>query len=287
MQFFFKIEVYMQGFISIHKPEGMTSFDVVRKIKRVYKTKAGHCGTLDPNATGLLIVAVGSATKALPYMGLETKVYEASLKLGLSTDTGDIWGKVLEERVVKPVNNDQIISVLKSFIGNQKQRVPMVSAKKIDGKKLYEYHRQNIEIETQYTDIEVFEIDLIEVNEDTIKFRAFVSNGTYIRTLCEDIAEKLDNIGTMSSLIRSEVGNFKLEDSIALDEVTEETELQSPKNVIALPKIINSNLEFDIMNGKRIVLDTEFDQVLLDSGTYYAVYKREDNNIFRSVRGLW
>src|SRR5690554_936621 len=103
MQFFFKLEVYMQGFISIHKPEGMTSFDVVRKIKRVYKTKAGHCGTLDPNATGLLIVAVGSATKSLPYMGLETKVYEASLKLGLSTDTGDIWGEVLEKREVKPV----------------------------------------------------------------------------------------------------------------------------------------------------------------------------------------
>lgn len=277
----------MQGFISIHKPEGMTSFDVVRKIKRVYKTKAGHCGTLDPNATGLLIVAVGSATKSLPYMGLETKVYEASLKLGLSTDTGDIWGKVLEKREVKPVSNDQVISVLHSFIGKQKQRVPMVSAKKIDGKKLYEYHRQNIEIETQYTDIEVYEIDLIELSEDTIKFRAFVSNGTYIRTLCEDIAEKLDNIGTMSSLVRSAVGDFKLDNAIALDEVTEETELQSPKDVITLPKIINVDLEFDIMNGKRIVLDTEFDQVLLDSGTYYAVYKREDNNIFRSVRGLW
>lgn len=277
----------MQGFISIHKPEGMTSFDVVRKIKRVYKTKAGHCGTLDPNATGLLIVAVGSATKSLPYMGLETKVYEASLKLGLSTDTGDIWGEVLEKREVKPVSNDQVISVLNSFIGKQKQRVPMVSAKKIDGKKLYEYHRQNIEIETQYTDIEVYEIDLIELSEDTIKFRAFVSNGTYIRTLCEDIAEKLDNIGTMSSLVRSAVGDFKLDNAIALDEVTEETELQSPKDVITLPKIINVDLEFDIMNGKRIVLDTEFDQVLLDSGTYYAVYKREDNNIFRSVRGLW
>lgn len=277
----------MQGFISIHKPEGMTSFDVVRKIKRVYKTKAGHCGTLDPNATGLLIVAVGSATKSLPYMGLETKVYEASLKLGLSTDTGDIWGEVLEKREVKPVNNDQVISVLHSFIGKQKQRVPMVSAKKIDGKKLYEYHRQNIEIETQYTDIEVYEIDLIELSEDTIKFRAFVSNGTYIRSLCEDIAEKLDNIGTMSSLVRSAVGDFKLDNAIALDEVTEETELQSPKDVITLPKIINVDLEFDIMNGKRIVLDTEFDQVLLDSGTYYAVYKREDNNIFRSVRGLW
>ncbi len=277
----------MQGFISIHKPEGMTSFDVVRKIKRVYKTKAGHCGTLDPNATGLLIVAVGSATKSLPYMGLETKVYEASLKLGLSTDTGDIWGEVLEKREVKPVSNDQVISVLHSFIGKQKQRVPMVSAKKIDGKKLYEYHRQNIEIETQYTDIEVYEIDLIELSEDTIKFRAFVSNGTYIRTLCEDIAEKLDNIGTMSSLVRSAVGDFKLDNAIALDEVTEETELQSPKDVITLPKIINVDLEFDIMNGKRIVLDTEFDQVLLDSGTYYAVYKREDNNIFRSVRGLW
>lgn len=277
----------MQGFISIHKPEGMTSFDVVRKIKRVYKTKTGHCGTLDPNATGLLIVAVGSATKSLPYMGLETKVYEASLKLGLSTDTGDIWGEVLEKREVKPVNNDQVISVLHSFIGKQKQRVPMVSAKKIDGKKLYEYHRQNIEIETQYTDIEVYEIDLIELSEDTIKFRAFVSNGTYIRSLCEDIAEKLDNIGTMSSLVRSAVGDFKLDNAIALDEVTEETELQSPKDVITLPKIINVDLEFDIMNGKRIVLDTEFDQVLLDSGTYYAVYKREDNNIFRSVRGLW
>lgn len=277
----------MQGFISIHKPKGMTSFDVVRKIKRVYNTKAGHCGTLDPNATGLLIVAVGLATKALPFMGLETKVYEATLKLGLETDTGDIWGTVVNEKPVIPFTKQNVETVLKSFLGKQTQRVPMVSAKKIDGKKLYEYHRENIAIETQYTDIEVYAIELVAITKDSISFKAFVSNGTYIRTLCEDMAIKLNNIGTMTALVRSEVGKFKLEDAYELEDITINTPLQSVKDVIALPKIVDAALEFDIKNGKRIKLDTPYDQVLLDSGEYFAVYAREEASIFKSIRGLW
>ena len=277
----------MNGFISINKPQNMTSFDVVRNVKRIFKTKAGHCGTLDPNAEGVLVVAVGQATKALQFMQLDTKVYEAGLKLGLKTDTGDVWGETLEKKEIPSFNKDDVHRIFEGLIGKQSQRVPMVSAKKIDGKKLYEYHRQNIEIETQYTDIEIFSLELLNYDTESIQFRALVSTGTYIRTLCEDISEQLGTVGTMSSLIRSQVGEFTIASSIKLEDVNENVELMSVKEAIPLPKLVDATLEFDVKNGKRIELDTKHDTLMIDTGIYYAVYTREVGNTFKSVRGLW
>ena len=278
----------MNGVIAINKKENMTSFDVVRKLQRRLGVKAGHSGTLDPNATGVLVVAINRATKALRFLEIEDKVYTATLKLGIKTDTGDIWGNLLETNDNMPnLDFNQVSDVLKRFIGKQTQRVPMVSAKKVDGKKLYEYHREKIEIETRYTDIEIFEINLNYIKEDEINFTAHVSNGTYMRTVCEDIADALNTIGAMSALNRDAVGNFTVNQAVELDEIDSDIALISVKDIIPLPKISDPTLEFKIKNGHRISLDTEYDRILLDSGEFFAVYDREKENTFKSVRGLW
>lgn len=278
----------MNGIICINKPKGKTSFDVVRYIQRELKVKAGHSGTLDPNATGVLIVAINKATKALQFLGLEDKVYTATLKLGLKTDTGDVWGETIDEAIVPPLDKETVMHILNTFIGKQSQRVPIVSAKKIDGKKLYEYHRQNIEVETQYTDIEIFDIQFIDFKDDEITFTAHVSNGTYIRTLCEDIAQALNTVGTMATLNRDQVGKFTMADCIDLDAVDETVTFIPTKEAISLPVVKDASLAMVLEHGKKIQLDQQIhDTVLIDAGEFYAVYKREQDNLFRSVRGLW
>ena len=278
----------MNGIICINKPKGKTSFDVVRYIQRELKVKAGHSGTLDPNATGVLIVAINKATKALQFLGLEDKVYTATLKLGIKTDTGDVWGETIDEAIVPPLDKETVMHTLNTFIGKQSQRVPIVSAKKIDGKKLYEYHRQNIEVETQYTDIEIFDIQFIDFKDDEITFTAHVSNGTYIRTLCEDIAQALNTVGTMATLNRDQVGKFTMADCIDLDAVDETVTFIPTKEAISLPVVKDASLAMVLEHGKKIQLDQQIhDTVLIDAGEFYAVYKREQDNLFRSVRGLW
>lgn len=278
----------MNGIICINKPKGKTSFDVVRYIQRELKVKAGHSGTLDPNATGVLVVAINKATKALQFLGLEDKVYTATLKLGLKTDTGDVRGETIDEAIVPPLDKETVMHILNTFIGKQSQRVPIVSAKKIDGKKLYEYHRQNIEVETQYTDIEIFDIQFIDFKDDEITFTAHVSNGTYIRTLCEDIAQALNTVGTMATLNRDQVGKFTMADCIDLDAVDETVTFIPTKEAISLPVVKDASLAMVLEHGKKIQLDQQIhDTVLIDAGEFYAVYKREQDNLFRSVRGLW
>ena len=278
----------MNGIICINKPKGKTSFDVVRYIQRELKVKAGHSGTLDPNATGVLIVAINKATKALQFLGLEDKVYTATLKLGIKTDTGDVWGETIDEAIVPSLDKETVMHTLNTFIGKQSQRVPIVSAKKIDGKKLYEYHRQNIEVETQYTDIEIFDIQFIDFKDDEITFTAHVSNGTYIRTLCEDIAQALNTVGTMATLNRDQVGKFTMADCIDLDAVDETVTFIPTKEAISLPVVKDASLAMVLEHGKKIQLDQQIhDTVLIDAGEFYAVYKREQDNLFRIVRGLW
>lgn len=277
----------MNGIVLVNKAKDMTSFDCVRDIRRKYKVKAGHTGTLDPQATGLLIIAINKATKALNFIEAEDKVYEAKCQLGLKTDTGDIWGETIETKAIKNFTKEELLQALNTYTGKQRQRVPMVSAKKIDGKKLYEYHREGIEIETQYTDIEVYSIELLDYDENTISLKAHVSNGTYIRTLIEDIAEALGNLGTMSALNRSEIGRFKQEDAIDITDLPDELKFIPTKDAIVLPKIEMHEIKDKIKNGHKLFLDTEADQVLVDAGEYFAVYERMENNLFRSVRGLW
>ena len=185
----------MDGVLIINKPKGFTSHDVVNVLRKTLNTKKiGHTGTLDPNATGVLPILVGTATKISKYLIEHDKTYIATIKLGEKTDTGDIKGNVIaQDWDFQNMSSEQVEQVLKTFIGKQKQTPPVYSAIKINGKKAYEYARQGQAIELEARDIEIYNIELIKVGDKEITFEVSCSKGTYIRTLCEDIAQKLRN----------------------------------------------------------------------------------------------
>lgn len=213
----------MDGIILINKQKGYTSHDAVNKVKHILNEKVGHTGTLDPNATGLLPILVGKGTKLSQYLINHDKEYEVELKLGIKTDTADSEGKILEEKEVMGsiLEKENLQTILESFIGKQKQVPPMYSAIKVNGKKLYEYARKNIKIELQPREIEIYKIVLLDINktEKIIKFSVKCSKGTYIRSLCEDIAKALGTIGYMKELNRTKVGIFNIENSISVEEL--------------------------------------------------------------------
>ena len=213
----------MDGIILINKQKGYTSHDAVNKIKHILKEKVGHTGTLDPNATGLLPILIGKGTKLSYYLINHDKEYIVTLELGIKTDTADSEGRIVEKQDIeeKILDKSNIENVLKSFIGKQMQVPPMYSAIKVNGKKLYEYARNNIQIDIQSREIEIYDIKLVEINEKNIKFIVKCSKGTYIRSLCEDIAKKLGTIGFMKELNRTKVGIFDIKDSIKIDELEE------------------------------------------------------------------
>ena len=215
----------MNGILLVNKEKEYTSHDVVAIVKKITGEKVGHTGTLDPNATGVLPLLVGKATLISKYLINHDKVYIAILKLGTKTDTADGEGKVLEEVDVKSLNigKEQIENVLKDIIGKQEQYPPMYSAIKVNGKKLYEYARKGLTIDIQPRIINIYNTELLNIDMENkeIQFRVSCSKGTYIRTLCEDIAKRLGTIGTMSSLNREKVGDFEISEAIKLSEIKE------------------------------------------------------------------
>ena len=213
----------MDGIILINKEKGCTSHDIVNKAKKILNEKVGHTGTLDPNATGLLPILVGKGTKLSQYLINHDKEYEVTLKIGMKTDTADSEGKLIEQQEVEEsiFKRENVENVLKLFIGKQMQVPPMYSAIKVNGKKLYEYARKNIQIDIKPREIEIYNIKLIGIKQKEISFIVECSKGTYIRTLCENIAEKLGTIGFMKELNRTKVGIFNLKDSIKIDELEE------------------------------------------------------------------
>ena len=215
----------MDGIILINKQKNCTSHDVVNKIKHMFNEKVGHTGTLDPNATGLLPILIGQGTKLSYYLINHDKEYEATLQLGIKTDTADGEGKILEElNVDKEVLEEKnVVNVLKSFVGKQLQTPPMYSAIKLNGKKLYEYARKNIQVDVKPREIEVYDISRTSVDRAKfqIQFTVKCSKGTYIRSLCEDIAKKMGTIGYMKELNRTKVGIFDIENSITIEELEE------------------------------------------------------------------
>ena len=213
----------MDGIIIINKPKNCTSHDIVYKVKRMLNEKVGHTGTLDPMATGVLPLLIGKGTLCSKYLINHDKIYDVKLKLGAKTSTADIEGTIIEEKYVKKeiLERENIEKVLKQFIGKQKQTPPIYSAIKVNGKKLYEYARKGEKIEIEPRNIEIYNMDLQTINftEKTIEFRVKCSKGTYIRSLCEDIAEKLGTLGYMSNLNRIQVGNFSIEESISIEQL--------------------------------------------------------------------
>lgn len=279
----------MNGLLLINKEKDMTSHDLVNIVRRQLNLKrVGHTGTLDPNATGLMMIAVGKTTKLVNYLQTDSKEYILEMKLGLLTDTLDIWGEVIrEEDYIKP-NHEQVKAVLDSFVGKQKQIPPMYSAIKIDGKKLYELARAGKTIDVPPREIEIYEIELLEYS-DTIKARVHCSSGTYIRTLCLDVAKKFNTVGVMTSLVRTKIGLFNLNQANSIKELkNKEYRLLQPKEVLTNYQVVNYENYSDIINGRRIKLNSEEDLVLIKvDGEILAFYEREKGQTFRSKRGLW
>ena len=211
----------MDGILLVDKPKGVTSYDIVRKVKKILNTKTvGHTGTLDPNATGLLPLLINKGTKLSKYLIEHDKTYIATLQLGIKTDTMDSEGRKKKKKTVSKeiFKQKNVISILNSFIGVQEQIPPIYSALKINGKKLYEYARKNqkINIADKKRNIEIYSIELKQIDEynEIIVFKVHCSKGTYIRSLCEDIAVKLGTIGYMKELRRLTVGKFSIEQAI-------------------------------------------------------------------------
>ena len=210
--------------VAVNKPVGWTSFDVVDKIRSLTgEKKIGHAGTLDPFAAGVLVVGIGrGATKRLSEFTNEYKVYEATLRLGLATDTLDVDGKITEQKSVPQLNESKVLAVFSLFMGTIEQVPPMYSAKKVNGQKLYELARKNITIEREAVTVEIKELVLLSLFDHSIKFRVNCSKGTYIRQLGADIAEKLDTVGHLTDLTRTTVGEYKLEDCVEFTQVEEQ-----------------------------------------------------------------
>ncbi|MCR5733066.1 MAG: tRNA pseudouridine(55) synthase TruB [Lachnospiraceae bacterium] len=215
----------INGVLLVNKEKGYTSHDVVAKLRGIlHIKKIGHTGTLDPNATGLLPVCIGNATKLCDMLTDRSKTYRTVIKLGESTDTGDIYGNVINNTgadIVMGLNTEFITSVIKSFEGDQLQIPPMYSAIKVGGKKLYELARQGVEIERKAREIRIENIDIEDIDLPYIRMTVECSKGTYIRTLCSDIGQKLNVFGTMASLDRLRVGSFDLRDAYRLFEIEE------------------------------------------------------------------
>lgn len=213
----------MDGIILIDKPKGVTSHDIVYKVKKLLNEKVGHTGTLDPNATGVLPLLVGRGTKLSKYLINHDKTYIVTLKLGEKTDTADSEGKVIEKKEVSKevFSKEKLLQTFSNFTGKILQTPPIYSAIKVNGKKLYEYARKGQEIEIKPREIEIYKISLIEINQiaNTIEFEVSCSKGTYIRSLCEDIAKELNTVGYMKELRRVQVGEFLIKDSITVEDL--------------------------------------------------------------------
>lgn len=243
----------MQGIINLYKPKGISSFGAVARIRKLTGIKkVGHTGTLDPMASGILPVCIGSGTKFSDYIMSSEKTYTAVLKLGITTDTYDGEGTILEENPVN-ISPEEIKNIILSFQGMQYQIPPMYSAIKIGGRKLYDLARQGIEIEREKREIEIFSINVINIDLPFVKFIVHCSKGTYIRSLCRDIGDKSGCGGIMSDLERTENGLFKMDDSVNLEDLSKE-------NINNYIKPIDSAL----LNYPRLDFPTKYKKFLLN-----------------------
>ena len=273
----------MNGVLLINKEKGITSSDVVVKLKHILNTKkVGHTGTLDPLAEGLMLVTVGKATKISNLLVEKYKEYIATFELGYQTDTYDTEGKVINKSD-KVVEKDEIIKVINSYKKTYLQEVPIYSSVKVNGKKLYEYARNNIEVELPKREVEIKDIEILSIEENKVVIKTFVSKGTYIRSLINDIGLSLETYATMTDLIRTKVDKYNLEDAYTLEDVEENNyKLLSIEEVLDYPKIeLSDELYKKVSNGVKISNDYNInDKVILKYNNHLvAIYEEKDNNL--------
>lgn len=280
----------MDGIILVNKPAGMTSHDVVNKLRKILKTKkVGHCGTLDPDATGVLVVCVNKATKVLQFLTSDSKEYIATLSLGTSTDTYDASGTVVETKEFHGLDDNLIKSCFASFVGSQEQKPPLYSAIKVNGKKLYEYARTGESVEVPTRNITINYLEILNIDNNLIKFKVGCSKGTYIRSLCVDLAKSLGYPGHMQELIRTKSGNFDLARCYSLEQIE-----QGDFKTIGLNEALShyQQLVVDdeqiVYHGKKIKSDLNEQVVILNKqGTVLAMYGPDGHGYLKNIRGLW
>lgn len=272
----------MDGIIVINKPKGITSREVVNKVCKLLNTKkVGHTGTLDPIATGVLVLCVGKATKLVETLTSNDKEYVATVKLGILTDTLDTDGTIIEEKCVN-LDKDKLVNVLNSFIGTYNQEVPIYSAVKVNGKKLYEYARAKKEVTIPKRMVEIKKIKLLEFGNDYYKFKVMVSKGTYIRSLIKDINDKLGAIGVMSDLVRTKQGKFSINNSYTLENMENNnynvltiTDVLKDENCV----IISNTLFEKVKNGALINNEYNTSMVtFIYNDSVIAIYKIYDKD---------
>ena len=262
----------MEGIIVVNKPKGITSFDVIRKLKKILKTKKiGHTGTLDPLATGVMLMCVGKATKLASDLEAKDKVYIADFDIGYATDTYDIEGKKIAENIIE-VSKENLEQSIKKFIGNIKQVPPMYSAIKIDGNKLYNLARKGIEVERPERDVTIEYINLLNFKDNKAKIETKVSKGCYIRSLIYDIGQDLGTYATMTALQRKQVGSYSLEDSYSLEQIEE--------------MVLNNDFKFlktveEFFSYDKYSLQTEKELTLYKNGNTVKIKENLENKKYR------
>ena len=274
----------MNGFILVNKKKDMTSRDVVNILTKILNTKKiGHTGTLDPFAEGILLIAVNKGLKVVKLLNYKDKEYIAKVRLGIKTDTLDITGNILEEKK-EELNKEELLEVLKSFIGDYSYEVPIYSAIKVNGKKLYEYARNNQKVELPIKDSYIYDIKLIDFKDNSFTFSVKVSNGTYIRALVRDISKKLNKLMTLEELTRTKVDNLLIENSYTLEDIKNNNfKLLKINDLLNYKEVeLNRDLEDKVLNGNKIKLDEKEDNILfIKEKEEIAVYTREECDIFK------
>ena len=262
----------MEGIIVVNKPKGITSFDVIRKLKKILKTKKiGHTGTLDPLATGVMLMCVGKATKLASELEAKDKVHIADFDIGYATDTYDIEGKKIAENLIN-ISKEDLEQSIKKFIGNIKQVPPMYSAIKIDGNKLYHLARKGIEVERPERDVTIEYINLLDFKDNKAKIETKVSKGCYIRSLIFDIGQDLGTYATMTALQRKQVGDYSLETSCTLEQIEE--------------MVLNNDFKFlktveEIFSYDKYSLQTEKELTLYKNGNTVKIKENLENKKYR------
>lgn len=276
----------MEGIVLINKDKNKTSRDIVNELTHIFGTKKiGHTGTLDPIATGVLVVCIGKYTKLVNTLVSLEKEYIATIKLGIKTDTLDITGNILEKHECK-VEKEKLLNELKSLIGEFKQTVPIYSAKKVNGKKLYEYARNNESVVLPENIVNIYNLELLEYKNDEIKIKCNVSKGTYIRSLIQKICDDLNIIGTMSDLVRTKQGIYDISESYTVEEIKNGNfKILKAKDILDYKNYNLTDEEYlRVKNGNHIKVNLNDENlILLYDNKEVAIYKKKNDIYIPSI----
>lgn len=282
----------MNGILVVDKKKGYTSRDIVNIVSKKLKTKkVGHTGTLDPIATGVLVLLIGKSLKLTEILVSDTKEYIAKIKLGIQTDTLDITGNIVKKYDVGNITKEDITRVLAKYMGKIKQEVPKYSAVHVNGKRLYEYARNNIEVELPKREVEIFDLRLVsDIKNNEFSISCIVSKGTYIRSLVRDIGISLGTCATMTELRRIKQGIFDIEQAYTLEDIEKDNyKLLDPKDILNIPKVIvDKDLEFKIKNGQVLkkFFDSDMAMILNQNNDLLAIYKKKDMEYVKPFKML-